>query len=56
MTGEVPGVRAAPEVCLESPATAVVRAAEGATLLVAGRREHRTGLAFGRSDRWLVPR
>ncbi|MGV9452543.1 universal stress protein [Streptomyces sp. NPDC003635] len=38
-----PQVDVADDVLLESPAKAVVRAAEGATLLVVGRRAHRPG-------------
>ncbi|MGW3208845.1 universal stress protein [Streptomyces sp. NPDC001135] len=40
-----PGVDVAGSIRLESPAKAVVRAAEGASQLVVGRRRHRTGLA-----------
>lgn len=40
-----PRVDVADSIRLESPAKAVVRAAEGASLLVVGRRRHRTGLA-----------
>ncbi|MEU0221257.1 universal stress protein [Streptomyces sp. NPDC006265] len=40
-----PQVDVADGIRLESPAKAVVRAAEGAALLVVGRREHRPGLA-----------
>ncbi|MFE2125043.1 universal stress protein [Streptomyces amritsarensis] len=40
-----PGVELVDGVRLESPAEAVVRAAEGAELLVVGRREHRPALA-----------
>ncbi|MCC5478324.1 universal stress protein [Streptomyces barringtoniae] len=40
-----PQVDVADSIRLESPAKAVVRAAEGASLLVVGRRRHRTGLA-----------
>ncbi|CAM5605497.1 universal stress protein [Streptomyces aurantiogriseus] len=40
-----PHVDVADGIRLESPAKAVVRAAEGAALLVVGRREHRPGLA-----------
>ncbi|MEU6776616.1 universal stress protein [Streptomyces sp. NPDC046759] len=40
-----PRVDVADSIRLESPAKAVVRAAEGASLLVVGRRRHRAGLA-----------
>jgi len=40
-----PGVEVADAIALESPAKAVVRAADGAGLLVVGRRKHRPGLA-----------
>ncbi|MFF3615305.1 universal stress protein [Streptomyces sp. NPDC002580] len=40
-----PRVEAGDSILLESPAKAVVRSAEGATLLVVGRRRHRHGLA-----------
>ncbi|WP_330309128.1 MULTISPECIES: universal stress protein [unclassified Streptomyces] len=39
-----PGVEVADLIVLESPAKAVVRAADGAGLLVVGRRKHRPGL------------
>lgn len=39
-----PQVEVADSIRLASPAKAVVQAAEGAALLVVGRREHRTGL------------
>ncbi|WP_369360715.1 universal stress protein [Streptomyces sp. cg2] len=42
---QFPGVVVTDAVRLESPARAVVRAAEGAGLLVVGRREHRPALA-----------
>ncbi|MFJ7591341.1 universal stress protein, partial [Streptomyces sp. NPDC097617] len=40
-----PGVEVAGDIGLESPTKAVVRAAEGAGLLVVGRRRHRPALA-----------
>ena len=40
-----PRVDVADSIRLESPAKAVVQAGEGASLLVVGRRRHRTGLA-----------
>jgi nucleotide-binding universal stress UspA family protein len=40
-----PRVEVVDSIRLESPAKAVVRAAEGAALLVVGRRAHRHGLA-----------